>query len=182
MDTLTQNLIKTVVAAMVSGTIPQITPQKQKQEAVEKLEEYYRVIIPACVDAVRKDTSLLGSSPVVGVDTPMEKLIKALVVASGEDDPDEIEMLTAYFNFMVPAHVNFIRQYPGIFQPITVSNPERIPDYVNAIVNAMTSNMFPPGMPANTNDIAGLSQYYTIQIAAYVLFVRSNPSIFSQVP
>ena len=182
MDTLTQNLINTVVAAMVSGTIPQIVPQKQKQESTEKLKEYYRVIIPTCVDAVRNDPSLLGSSPVAGVDTPMETLIKALVDASGEDDPDEIELLTAYFNFMVPAHVNFIRQYPGIFQPINENNQERIPNYVSAIVNAITGNMFPPEMPANSSDAAGLSQYYTIQIAAYVQFVRANSAIFSQVP
>jgi hypothetical protein len=112
----------------------------------------------------------------------MQKLIDDLVTVSKEDDPDEIIKLKAYFGFMVPVHVNFIRQYPGIFQQTSEYNPERIPQYVSAIVNALIANMFPSNMPVNSNDAAMLTWYYTIQITTYVLYVRANPTIFNPIP
>jgi hypothetical protein len=181
MDTLTQDFINTVVYAMVDGTIPANAVQEQKQKAVENFEEYYNAVIPTCVDAVRVDPLLLSSLPVTDKDASMDVLINALVIASKEDDLNEIARLTAYFNFMVQAHVNFIRQYPGIFQEITEYNPERIPQYVNAIVEAIILNMYPPDMPVNPNDISMLTWYYTKQITAYVLYVRANPTIFNPI-
>ena len=177
MDTLTQELVDTVSDAMANGTTPPVLPTVQ--ETNDSYYEYYSIIIPTSIDAARNDPSLLGSAPVAGIDTAMQNLIDALLEASGENDPKEKTKLEAYFGFMVPVHVNFIRQNPGIFQPINEYNPERIPNYVSVIVNAVTANMFPSGMPVNSNDTAILTWYYTIQIKAYVLFIRANPTILN---
>jgi hypothetical protein len=180
MDTLTKGLVDAVSEAMANGTTPQAMPPEQ--ETVDTYYKYYSVVIPTSINAARTDPALLNSLPTSGIDASMQKLIDELVTASEEDDPDEIIKLKAYFGFMIPVHVNFIRLYPGIFKQISEYNPERIPQYVSAIVNALTANMFPSNMPVNPNDTAMLTWYYTIQIEAYVFYVRANPTIFNPIP
>ena len=181
MNPLVQGLIDAVVTAMTVGVSPAtMTP---RQMTVDSITQYYSTIIPVCVEAVKDDPALLGYSPVPGIDSSMQALIdnlkNAVIVATEETDPEEKEALEYFFSFMVFTHVNFIRQYPGIFLPPDIGNPERISDYVNAIVAATVLNMFPSGIPANLTDIATLTQYYTIPITTYVLYVRANPTVFA---
>ena len=191
MDVLTQGLVDAIGNSMGAGLFPPCVPPTQ--EKIDEAKSYYACMIPVFIEYARENPQLLSASAVSTPDAAMLYLIDKLVEAGAEnldgleEDASEEEIeefkapLALYYNVMVPPFINYIRSYPGLFQPVTEYNPERTPELVSVIANTIAANMFPPAMPASAGDITCLTQYYNIIAAPFVQYIRANPGILSAV-